>query len=122
LNWSLNAGTYWVGFMGTMMGAPNYFAATMPGPAPASLDREGYTVDPGSAFVRDDAMDVGVRISGNFVIPPPATWIPTGPLTTGRNYHTAALMVGAHAGAPLQNGIFSYFYARNLVSHPGYDR
>lgn len=64
LNWSLGAGTYWVGFMGSMMGSPEPLG-TMPGPAPAPLGKEGYIDIPGTPFVRADDMDIGVKISGN---------------------------------------------------------
>jgi hypothetical protein len=70
LNWPLEAGTYWVGFMGTMMGYPNNFNGTMPGPAPAPLGKEGYREFPGTPFISKDDMDIGVRISGNYVSRP----------------------------------------------------
>lgn len=92
LNWYLKAGTYWVGFMGTMGGGGSSFTGTMPGPAPAPLGKEGYRQNPGMPFVRADAMDIGVRISGNFVRPPSGAWTSTGPLTTGRDHHTATLL------------------------------
>jgi hypothetical protein len=58
LNWPLSAGTYWVAFGGTMGG----LMGTMPGPAPAPLAQEGVIFIPGTEFVRNDSMDIGVRI------------------------------------------------------------
>ena len=59
LNWTLNAGKYWVGFMDTM----NSIQGSMPKPAPAPLAKEG-SMYPWGNFVRQDDMDIGVRISG----------------------------------------------------------
>ena len=93
LNWYLKAGTYWLGFWAMPQGGdPPTPLGTMPGPAPAPLGIEGYKNYPGTPFVRDDTMNIGVRISGNIVRP--ATWTPTGPLTTGRDHHTATLLPG----------------------------
>ena len=65
LNWPLRAGTYWVGFWGSMI-----FDGTMPGPAPAPLGKEGYINPSGTPFVRADSMDIGVKINGNPVTNP----------------------------------------------------
>ena len=71
LNWSLPVGTYWVGFMGAMIGYPHGFDGTMPGPAPAPLGKEGYSnVGTGTPFTRADDMDIGVRINGNPITNP----------------------------------------------------
>jgi hypothetical protein len=59
LNWSLNAGKYWVGFTNPML----MVQGSMPKPAPSPLAIEGYRELWGS-FVRQDDMDIGVRISG----------------------------------------------------------
>lgn len=59
LNWTLSAGKYWVGFMDTM----NSIQGSMPKPAPLPLAKEGSRY-PWGDFVRQDDMDIGVRISG----------------------------------------------------------
>jgi hypothetical protein len=60
LNWSLQAGKYWVGFMNPMIMAQG----SMPKPAPSPLAKEGSMYWWGAGFVSDDAMNIGVRISG----------------------------------------------------------
>jgi hypothetical protein len=73
LNWPLQAGVYWVGFMGAMIGFPNGFAGTMPGPAPAPLGKEGYIAVSGMPFVPADNMNIGVKIFGNYPSTAPNT-------------------------------------------------
>jgi hypothetical protein len=65
LQWPLQPGTYWVGFMGTMMGSPDNLTGSMPGPSPSPLLKEGVIFIPGTDFVRNDGMDIGVIISGH---------------------------------------------------------
>jgi hypothetical protein len=60
LNWTLNPGKYWVGFMDSMVS----IQGSMPKPAPSPLAKEGYISVSGTPFVRDDGMDIGVRIYG----------------------------------------------------------
>lgn len=68
LNWSLQARKYWVGFTNPMLMAQG----SMPKPAPSPLAKEGYMFMGGGGFVSDDAMDIGVRISGSTMnaVPP----------------------------------------------------
>jgi hypothetical protein len=118
LNWYLKAGTYWVGFWAMPQGGfPPTPLGTMPGPSPAPLGIEGYKNYPGTPFVRDDTMNIGVRITGNIVRP--AAWTPTGPLTTGRDHHTATRLDNGQvlvAGGLGMSGILDSAEIYNSVS------
>jgi hypothetical protein len=71
LDWTLPAGTYWVGFEVRTSG----FTGSQPSPATTPLGDEAYYSSAGAGWFQHDAANLGYRIMGNPVPVPGAIWL-----------------------------------------------